>query len=82
MVLGQSASTIRRMLGKKDAPKPKGKASLVPDLKRLRKLSQSVAAHQLPSGTRLPAMRRAIELALQLAEELEAAETEAKKHNL
>ena len=82
MVLGQSASTIRRMLGKKDAPKTKGKASLVPDLKRLRKLSQGVAAHQLPSGTRLPAMRQAMNLASMLADALEAAEAEAKKHNL
>jgi hypothetical protein len=41
-----------------------------------------VAEQKLPSGTKLPAMRRAIELALQLAEELEAAEAEAKKYNL
>jgi ParB family chromosome partitioning protein len=82
MVLGQSASTIRRMLGKKDAPKHKAEASAVPDLKRLRKLSEKVAAHKLPSGTRLPAMRQAMNLASMLADALEAAEAEAKKHNL
>jgi ParB family transcriptional regulator, chromosome partitioning protein len=82
MVLGQSASTIRRLLGKKDAPKKGKPVSAIPDLKRLRKLSQKVAEHKLPAGTKLPAMRRAIELALQLAEELEAAEAEAKKYNL
>lgn len=82
LVLGQSSSTIRRLLGKKDAPKVDKPVSAIPDLKRLRKLSQKVAAHQLPSGTKLPALRRAIELALQLSEELEPAEAEAKKYNL
>ena len=82
LVLGQSSSTIRRLLGKKDAPKVGKPVSAIPDLKRLRKLSQKVAEQKLPSGTKLPAMRRAIELALQLAEELEAAEAEAKKYNL
>jgi ParB family chromosome partitioning protein len=77
LVLGQSASTVRRILGKKEAghDEQDPRAAI---LQRLAKSCRAAGKIELPAKTTLPALRRVLAAAEELARAVPAAEDELK----
>ena len=79
MVLGIHASTVRRLLGKKDAAAKGGQVAMFSGtVARLDKALDAFLDAELPEGVRLPGLRRALGVAKTLAAYMPEAKAEAK----
>lgn len=78
-VLGIHASTVRRLLGKKDAAAKGGQVAMFSGtVARLDKALDAFLEADLPEGVRLPGLRRALGVAKTLAAYMPEAKAEAK----
>ena len=78
-VLGVHASTVRRLLGKKDAAAKGGQVAMFSGtVARLDKALDAFLEADLPEGVRLPGLRRALGVAKTLAAYMPEAKAEAK----
>ena len=73
LVLGKSASTIKRMLGADETPKDSTAHDIWPKIRKIRRMAEELAqqTESIPAGAKAPRLRDALQLVAVFAADLQ-----------